>query len=98
MYPQVLINVRVAKGVDCLGHDRVKSAVYDAERVLDGKGRVLSHLGRDGLVDRVVVVDSVTAAHDHSGRGEGPPRKAEARRNVVPVRLDERERGSDCSV
>jgi phosphoglucosamine mutase len=38
MYPQVLINVRVNKGVDCLGHDQVKSAVSDAERVLDGKG------------------------------------------------------------
>lgn len=41
MYPQVLINVRVARGVDCLGHDQVKSAVSDAEQVLDGKGRVL---------------------------------------------------------
>jgi phosphoglucosamine mutase len=41
MYPQVLINVRVAKGVDSLIHDQVKSAVSDAERVLDGKGRVL---------------------------------------------------------
>lgn len=41
MYPQVLINVRVTKGVDCLGHDQVKSAVSDAEHVLNGKGRVL---------------------------------------------------------
>jgi phosphoglucosamine mutase len=41
MYPQVLINVRVAKGVDCLGHDQVKSAVSDAEHLLNGKGRVL---------------------------------------------------------
>jgi phosphoglucosamine mutase len=41
MYPQVLINVRVNKGVDCLGHDQVKTAVSDAEQVLDGKGRVL---------------------------------------------------------
>ena len=41
MYPQVLINVRVAKGVDCLGHDQVKLAVSDAEQVLNGKGRVL---------------------------------------------------------
>jgi phosphoglucosamine mutase len=41
MYPQVLINVRVARGVDCLGHDQVKAAVSDAEKVLDGKGRVL---------------------------------------------------------
>jgi len=41
MYPQVLINVRVAKGVDCLGHDQVKAAVVDAEQILNGKGRVL---------------------------------------------------------
>ena len=41
MYPQVLINVPVARGVDCLSHAQVKSAVSDAEQVLDGKGRVL---------------------------------------------------------
>jgi phosphoglucosamine mutase len=41
MYPQVLTNVRVNKGVDCLGHDKVKAAVVDAERILNGKGRVL---------------------------------------------------------
>src|SRR4030067_2819832 len=41
MYPQVLINVRVNKGVDCLSHDKVKAAVADAERILNGKGRVL---------------------------------------------------------
>ncbi len=41
MYPQVLINVKVNKGVDCLGHDKVKAAVADAEQTLNGKGRVL---------------------------------------------------------
>jgi phosphoglucosamine mutase len=41
MYPQVLINVRVARGVDCLGHNQVKAAVGDAEEALNGKGRVL---------------------------------------------------------
>lgn len=41
MYPQVLINVRVNKGVDCLGHDQVMAAVSDAEQDLNGKGRVL---------------------------------------------------------
>ncbi|HCI51867.1 MAG TPA: phosphoglucosamine mutase [Gallionella sp.] len=41
LYPQVLINVRVAKGVDCLGHSEVKAAVASAERALDGRGRVL---------------------------------------------------------
>jgi phosphoglucosamine mutase len=41
MYPQVLINVRVARGVDCLGHSQVKAAVSEAEQDLHGKGRVL---------------------------------------------------------
>jgi phosphoglucosamine mutase len=41
MYPQVLINVRVAKGVDCLDHSLVKAAVSETERDLHGKGRVL---------------------------------------------------------
>lgn len=41
MYPQVLINVKVSRGVDCLGHEKVKAAVADAEKSLDGKGRVL---------------------------------------------------------
>ncbi len=41
LYPQVLVNVRVARGVDCLGHADVKAAVALAEKALDGKGRVL---------------------------------------------------------
>lgn len=41
MYPQVLINVRVARGVDCLGDDQVKAVVADAEQTLNGRGRVL---------------------------------------------------------
>ena len=41
MYPQVLINVKVDKGVDCLDHAKVKAAVGDAEKVLNDKGRVL---------------------------------------------------------
>jgi phosphoglucosamine mutase len=41
MYPQILINVKVSKGVDCLDHATVKAAVVDAEKVLNGKGRVL---------------------------------------------------------
>ncbi len=55
MYPQVLINVRVAKGVDCLGHDQVKSAVSDAEHVLNGKGRVLLRLSGTEPLLRVMV-------------------------------------------
>lgn len=41
MYPQVLINVRVAKGDDFLCHDQVQAAVSVAEKNLNGKGRVL---------------------------------------------------------
>jgi len=41
MYPQVLINVRVAKGADFLCHDQVQAAVSAAEKNLNGKGRVL---------------------------------------------------------
>ena len=41
MYPQVLVNVRVNKGTDCLGHDKVKAIVKEVEQSLDGKGRVL---------------------------------------------------------
>jgi phosphoglucosamine mutase len=41
MYPQVLINVRVSKGIDCLGHTQVQAAVADVEQALNGKGRVL---------------------------------------------------------
>ena len=33
--------MRVAKGVDCLGHADVKAAVAEVESALDGKGRVL---------------------------------------------------------
>ena len=41
MYPQVLVNVRVARGVDCLKHADVLAVVADVEQALDGKGRVL---------------------------------------------------------
>jgi phosphoglucosamine mutase len=41
LYPQVLINVRVARGVDCLGHADVRKAVAEVELALNGRGRVL---------------------------------------------------------
>ncbi len=41
LYPQILINVKVAKGVDCLAHAEVQAAVTQAERELNGCGRVL---------------------------------------------------------
>ncbi|MGH8728991.1 MAG: phosphoglucosamine mutase [Burkholderiales bacterium] len=41
LYPQVLINVRVAKGFDFRGNAKIASAVKRAEEKLDGSGRVL---------------------------------------------------------
>ncbi|MBI5007770.1 MAG: phosphoglucosamine mutase [Nitrosomonadales bacterium] len=41
MYPQILINVKVAKKDDFASHPKVKHAVDTAEVMLDGKGRVL---------------------------------------------------------
>ncbi len=41
MYPQILINVRIAKGGDLANHPDVRAAVTAAETALHGKGRVL---------------------------------------------------------
>ncbi len=41
LYPQVLINVKVARGMDCLKHEEVVATVAQVERELDGRGRVL---------------------------------------------------------
>ncbi len=41
LYPQMLVNVRVAKGADCSTHASVRAAVTAAENALNGSGRVL---------------------------------------------------------
>ncbi len=41
LYPQILVNVKIARGVDCLAHAKVQEAVTLAERELNGCGRVL---------------------------------------------------------
>lgn len=41
MFPQVLINVKIAKGQDCTSHKDVQAAVSSASIALAGKGRVL---------------------------------------------------------
>jgi phosphoglucosamine mutase len=41
MYPQVLINVRVENAAILLERKEITDAVAEAERALDGKGRVL---------------------------------------------------------
>ena len=41
LYPQILVNVRVAKGADYSAHASVRAAVTAAETALHGSGRVL---------------------------------------------------------
>jgi phosphoglucosamine mutase len=41
LYPQVLVNVRIAKGLDCTADANVCAAVSAAESALAGRGRVL---------------------------------------------------------
>lgn len=41
LYPQVLVNVRVAKKLDFSANDRVKAKMVEAEAALAGRGRVL---------------------------------------------------------
>lgn len=55
MYPQVLINVRVENGAALLDSVQVKAAVTEAERRLDGKGRVLLRLSGTEPLLRVMV-------------------------------------------
>jgi phosphoglucosamine mutase len=55
MYPQVLLNVTVPKGFDWKKHPSIKSAQADAERSLDGKGRVLLRPSGTEPVLRVMV-------------------------------------------
>ncbi|HET7362337.1 MAG TPA: phosphoglucosamine mutase [Burkholderiales bacterium] len=62
MYPQVLLNVSVPKGFDWKKHENIKSAQADAERSLNGRGRVLLRPSGTEPVLRVMV--------------EGEPREA----------------------
>lgn len=55
MYPQVLINVRIAKGQDCSNHADVQAAVTSATTALAGKGRVLLRLSGTEPLLRVMV-------------------------------------------
>jgi phosphoglucosamine mutase len=55
MYPQILLNVTVPKGFDWKKHPSIKSAQADAERALDGKGRVLLRPSGTEPVLRVMV-------------------------------------------
>ncbi|MGH8704241.1 MAG: phosphoglucosamine mutase, partial [Burkholderiales bacterium] len=62
MFPQVLVNVEVPRGFDWKQHRSIKQARSDAERSLDGRGRVLLRPSGTEPVLRVMV--------------EGEPREA----------------------
>jgi phosphoglucosamine mutase len=55
MYPQVLLNVTVPRGFKWEKHDGIKTAQADAERSLNGKGRVLLRPSGTEPVLRVMV-------------------------------------------
>jgi phosphoglucosamine mutase len=77
MYPQVLINVRVAKGADNLNHDLVKQEVAAVEQALNGKGRVLLRPSGTEPLLRVMVEGEDQQLVEHSAQ-----RIAEAVRKV----------------
>lgn len=54
-YPQVLLNVPVAKKVDPLSHDGVRKAVEEAERALADSGRILVRSSGTEPLVRVMV-------------------------------------------
>jgi phosphoglucosamine mutase len=62
MYPQVLLNVAVPRGFDWQKHESIRKAQAEAERSLNGKGRVLLRPSGTEPVLRVMV--------------EGEPREA----------------------
>jgi phosphoglucosamine mutase len=62
MYPQVLVNVAVPRGFNWEGHERIRKAQSEAERSLNGRGRVLLRASGTEPVLRVMV--------------EGEPREA----------------------
>ena len=55
MYPQVLVNVEVPRGFDWEKFDGIRKASSDAERSLNGKGRVLLRPSGTEPVLRVMV-------------------------------------------
>lgn len=65
MYPQVLINVRIQKGMDCLHHADVQAAVAQAEQQLAGKGRVLLRPSGTEPLLRVMVEGEHRATVEH---------------------------------
>ena len=78
MYPQVLINIRVEKAVSLLENARIKTAMADAERALNGKGRVLLRPSGTEPLLRVMV-----EGEDRQLVGQSAQRIADVVRKVV---------------
>jgi phosphoglucosamine mutase len=62
LFPQVLVNVKVPRGFDWRAHDPVVRAQAEAERSLDGRGRVLLRPSGTEPVLRVMVEGEPRAA------------------------------------
>ncbi|MDD5181230.1 MAG: phosphoglucosamine mutase [Gallionellaceae bacterium] len=65
LYPQVLLNVRIAKGMDCTAHASVLATVAAAEAALAGRGRVLLRPSGTEPLLRVMVEGEDAAAVRH---------------------------------
>ena len=65
MYPQVLINVKVKERFDFAAHRTVQQALADAERDLDGSGRVLLRASGTEPLIRVMVEGDARAKVQH---------------------------------
>ncbi len=62
LYPQVLVNVKVARGFDWKSHASIAAAQQEVERALDGRGRVLLRPSGTEPVLRVMVEGEPRAA------------------------------------
>ena len=62
LYPQVLVNVKVARGFDWTRHASIAAAQTEVERTLDGRGRVLLRPSGTEPVLRVMVEGEPRAA------------------------------------
>ena len=69
MYPQVLVNVQVPRGFKWEKHEAIRKAQTDAERALDGRGRVLLRpSGTEEMVRVMVEAASAEVAQDYADR------------------------------
>lgn len=67
LYPQTLINVRVAQKVDLDGHDGIRAAVAQASDAMGSRGRVLLRAsGTEPLIRVMVEADSSDLAQTHA--------------------------------